>query len=213
MKKLILALAIIMSAATVLPVSVNADNVAKEQKQNRKDAQKNAKKRAKKLKKEGWQVQGSLDDEIALTKHCQKLAEFGGNGTEVIGEVMGKKKVRVAVSEARAEAVRKYAEEQHMAVKGKITDAVGDMSEVEIENFMNAFTALYTTEIKGELQQSLQYVRERNGLYDVQVFFVVDIDKANSAAVRALKQTAEKQKLAIEVARSIEEWINDDSSN
>lgn len=213
MKKLILALTIILgasSAMTTLAADPSSKEQQKEMKQKQKKAEKTAKKHAKEFKKAGWEIQGSVDLETALINHTKQLKAFGGPAREVTGQSLGKKSSRIAVAEARSEAIRQYVEEQHMAVKGKIVDELGDMSEVERENFLNAYEAIYSTELKGEMQSSVKMLRKQGDRYDAQVLFLIDEEGAHSAAVRSMQRAAEQQQISLDIAKRISDWINED---
>lgn len=203
MKKIIM---IIMALCLIAPAAM-ADLTPKQE----KICNKNAKDRAKQLKKEGYEIMGSLPLQDALYKHFAKM-EMGA--TEQIGNGHSKSQNngrQMCLTYAMAE----YASKAVSQIKGRsVTDSYGN--EVDTENdaefarFYAAYERLTQKEIKGELQESLTLMKKNpDGSYDFRMFMTVDEDKALARRQKALKEAAAETNLAQNYAKQVSEFVNE----
>lgn len=207
---LIMALAIV-----ALPMSIAARNddgtyTKKEMQRFEKDAQKQAKNMAKQLKKEGWKLNGSGDMQLMLERHMLKLAEFGGNGTEFVGNANDIKNLNSASRMARMAASTAYAEQSQMALKERIDGSDVILDSDQRQTLIAGYEARVAKELNGEITRSVElYKQNKNGTFDVRAFYVVDEEAARATKLRALRAEAEYMKLSTNIADQISKFVNE----
>lgn len=202
-------------AIFALPIASHAVNedgsyTKKEMQRFQKDAEKQAKKMAKELKKEGWKVNGSGDLEMMLQKHMLKLADFGGNGTEYVGNANNIQNLNSASRMARMAASTAYAEQSQMALKERIDGSDVIMDADQRQTLIAGYEARVAKELNGEITKSIElYKKNKNGTYDVRALYVVDEEAARSTKLRALRAEAEYMKLSTDIADQISRFVNE----
>lgn len=207
---LIMALAIV-----ALPMSIAARNddgtyTKKEMQRFEKDAQKQAKNMAKQLKKEGWKLNGSGDMQLMLERHMLKLTEFGGNGTEFVGNANDIKNLNSASRMARMAASTAYAEQSQMALKERIDGSDVILDSDQRQTLIAGYEARVAKELNGEITRSVElYKQNKNGTFDVRAFYVVDEEAARATKLRALRAEAEYMKLSTNIADQISKFVNE----
>lgn len=202
MKKLIIMLLAVMLA---VPATVMADS----SKTLRKQLEKEYKTKKKALEKEKWSNMGSRSMDVALLKHYDRLNEE--NTKEITGTGLAKSKNN-AYQMARNNATINYAGDASSALKGRImTDAFANGIETseEFDHFYAAYERLVEQEIKGEMEESLSIFRTTpDGRYEVNVYYVVNEDKASKARLRALENAMKESQAAQKYAEKLSEFVN-----
>jgi len=207
---LLVAIALLAMPVTVAARNEDGTYTKKEMQQFRKDAEKQAKKMAKTLKKEGWKINGSGDLELMLSKHMLKLTDFGGNGTEYVGNANDIRNLNSASRMARMAATTAYAEQCQMALKERIDGSDVILDSDQRQTLIAGYEARVAKELNGEIVKSLElYKKNKNGTYDVRAFFIVDEEAALSAKLRALRAEADYMKLSSEIADQISKFVNE----
>lgn len=206
MKKIIM---ILMALCLIAPAAM-AQHDALTPKQE-KLCNKNAKDRAKQLKKNGYEIMGSLPLQDALYKHFAKL-EMGASEQLGTGHSKSRNNGRqMCITYAMSE----YASKAASQLKGRsVTDSYGN--EVDTENdpefarFYAAYERLTQKEIKGELQESFTVIKTNpDGSYDFNMYFTVDENKAAQRRKKAMEAAAEESGLAQNYAKQVSEFINE----
>ncbi len=207
MKKIFM---ILMALCLIAPATIAQTLPALTPKQE-KLCNKNAKKRAKDLKKEGFDIMGSLPLEDALYKHMAKM-ELGA--TEQMGN--GKaKSMNNGRQMCLTFAMGEYASKASSQIKGRsYTDAAGN--EVDTENneefarFYAAYERLTQKEIQGELQESFTVVKKNpDGTSDFRMFFLVDENKASNRRLKAMKEAMAESNLNQEYGRQLSDYVSE----
>lgn len=202
MKKIIIMLLAVMLA---VPATVMADS----SKTLRKQLDKEYKTKKKELEKGKWNNMGSRSMDVALLKHYDRLNEE--NTKEITGTGLAKSKNN-AYQMARNQATINYAADAGSALKGRVmTDAFanGIESTEEFDHFYAAYERLVEQEIKGEMEESLAIFRTvPDGRYEVNVFYVINEDKASKARVRALENAMKESQAAQKYAEKLSEFVN-----
>ncbi|MDR0505982.1 MAG: hypothetical protein LBH32_04070 [Dysgonamonadaceae bacterium] len=172
-----------------------------------KQVEKEAKKEAKEKEKSGWKLlePGSL--ETVVKTHLLKSRY--GNMTEIVGTANMKKSINLGKTTARNNAVNEYAEGEKSMVKGKITSGIIDLNENQIENLAGGFERRVVAEISGELRLSYTlYKQNKDGSYDVQTIYLVDIEAEAKAKKRAMQLALEEAELASKYGDAISKFID-----
>lgn len=204
MKKILM---LLMALCLIAPTTMAQSLTPKQEKL----CNKNAKDRAKELKKQGFEIMGTLPLQDALYKHFAKM-ELGA--TEQIGNGHSKS-MNNGRQMCLTNAMSEYASKAASQIKGRsVTDAYGN--EVDTENdpefarFYAAYERLTQKEIKGELQESFTLVRKNaDGSSDFRMFFLVDENKALSRRQKAMKDAIEESNFAQNYAKQVSEFINE----
>lgn len=205
MKKIIM---ILMALCLIAPAAMAQNALTPKQE---KLCNKNAKDRAKQLKKQGYEVMGSLPLQDALYKHYAKL-EMGAGEQLGTGHSKSKNNGRqMCLTFAMSE----YASKAVSQIKGRsVTDQYGN--EIDTENdpefsrFYAAYERLTQKEIKGELQESFTVMKQNpDGSYDFNMYFTVDEGKALARRQKAMKDAAAESGLAQDYARQVSEFVNE----
>ena len=207
MKKIIM---ILMALCLIAPAAMAQTSAALTPKQE-KLCNKNAKARAKQLKKDGFEIMGSLPLQDALYKHYAKL-ETGS--TEQMGTGHSKSQNN-GRQMCMTYAMTEYASKAASQIKGRsVTDSYGN--EIDTENdpefarFYAAYERLTQKEIKGELQESLTLMKKNpDGSYDFRMYFTVDEGKAAARRLKAMEAAAAETGLAQNYAKQVSEFINE----
>ncbi len=205
MKKIIM---LIMALCLIAPATFAQQALTPKQE---KLCNKNAKDRAKQLKKDGYEIMGSLPLQDALYKHFAKM-EMGASEQLGNGHSKSQNNGRQMCLTA---AMSEYASKAVSQIKGRsVTDSYGN--EVDTENdpefarFYAAYERLTQKEIKGELQESFTIVKKNpDGSYDFRMYFLVDEDKALSRRQKALKDAAAETQLAQDYAKQVSDFIKE----
>ena len=205
MKKIIM---ILMALCLLAPAASAQQALTPKQE---KICNKNAKDRAKQLKKEGFEIMGSLPLQDALYKHFAKM-ELGA--TEQMGNGHSKSQNngrQMCLTQAMSE----YASKAVSQIKGRsVTDAYGNEIDTEKDEefarFYAAYERLTQKEIKGELQESFTIMKKNpDGSYDFRMYMLIDENKAQARRKKAMQAAAEESKLAQDYARQVSEFINE----
>lgn len=209
MKKMALLMFVFVLFATPM---VNAQS-----KQLQKQLNKEYKLKMKEYAKGDWKVFGtSRTLEVALLLHYEKLADDGVK--EITTQTISTNK-NLAKDKLMMNACTKYAQEMGSNIKGRIN---GDMASRltpeeldEFEHFYAAYENNVTAEIKGELHNTFCIYREikHNGVpaYEFEAYFIVDIDEASAARVRAFENAAKESAVAQKYAEKVSEFIRNGS--
>ncbi len=197
-------------ALAMVAVPANAQN-----KQLEKQLKKEYKLKMKDYAKGDWKVFGtSRTLEVALLLHYEKLADDGVK--EITTQTVSTNK-NLAKDKLMMNACTKYAQEMGSNIKGRITADMGSrLTPEELEEFEHFYAAYensVSAEIKGELHNTFCIYREikHNGVpaYEFEAYYVVDMDAASKARIRAFqnaaKESAVAQKYADQVSKFIEE--------
>lgn len=197
-------------ALAMVAVPANAQN-----KQLEKQLKKEYKLKMKEYAKGDWKVFGtSRTLEVALLLHYEKLADDGVK--EITTQTVSTNK-NLAKDKLMMNACTKYAQEMGSNIKGRITADMGSrLTPEELEEFEHFYAAYensVSAEIKGELHNTFCIYREikHNGVpaYEFEAYYVVDMDAASKARIRAFqnaaKESAVAQKYADQVSKFIEE--------
>lgn len=205
MKKIMM---LIMALCLIAPAAIAQQALTPKQE---KLCNKNAKTRCKQLKKEGYEIMGSLPLQDALYKHYAKM-ELGASEQMGNGHSKSQNNGRqMCLNSAMAE----YASKAVSQIKGRsVTDSYGN--EVDTENdpefarFYATYERLTQKEIKGELQESFTIVKKNDdGSYDFHMYLLIDEDKALARRQKALKQAAAETNLAQDYAKQVSEFVNE----
>lgn len=209
MKKMALLMFVFALFAT--PV-VNAQN-----KQLEKQLKKEYKLKMKEYAKGDWKVFGtSRTLEVALLLHYEKLTNDGVK--EITTQTISTNK-NLAKDKLMMNACTKYAQEMGSNIKGRITgDMASKLTPEELEEFEQFYAAYennVSAEIKGELHNTFCIYREikHNGVpaYEFEAYFIVDIDAASAARIRAFENAAKESAVAQKYAEKVSEFIRNGS--
>jgi hypothetical protein len=218
MKKLFI---ILMAALFVLPMTsvstqLEAQNpFAKELEKQRK---KQYKSKIKEYKKEAWKIFGSTKSvDVALLEHYNELFEKGDQVYELVGIAAKFKSKEVGRQMALNSASYTYAQSAKSFVQGRVTTELGGdgvNAQQEFDKFYAAYERLVSSEIKGELKESYAIIRDlKDGTFEMQVYYIVDQDRAakirESAMAQALKESQMAQEHAEKVSNFIREGFNE----
>ena len=191
---------------------VNAQN-----KQLEKQLKKEYKLKMKEYSKGDWKVFGtSRTLEVALLLHYEKLTNDGVK--EITTQTISTNK-NLAKDKLMMNACTKYAQEMGSNIKGRITgDMASKLTPEELEEFEQFYAAYennVSAEIKGELHNTFCIYREikHNGVpaYEFEAYFIVDIDAASAARIRAFENAAKESAVAQKYAEKVSEFIRNGS--
>lgn len=172
-----------------------------------KEAKKTAKKKAKELAKDGWKIEQSTTLEEAIAKHNASIKENGL--TEKLGTANGMKTRSICRKKIEVDVPKSYAQSQSIVLKGVLDGKDRNVEEDTSEDFINAFEGKYAMEVAGELVESFSIYRQNyNGTYDMQIFYLVDPEKAHAAKLRAAKYAMELEELDEQWCKKISERVN-----
>lgn len=94
-------------------------------------------------------------------------------------------------------------------MKGVLDGKDRSIEEETSEDFINTFEGRYAMEVAGELVESYSIYRKNyNGTYDMQIFYLVDPQKAHAAKIRAAKYAMELEELDEQWCKKISERVN-----
>lgn len=209
--KLLIAVLVFATPLTISAGEKESEYTKKELKEFDKAAKKDAKKQVKRQNKEKWVYNGSGDLERKVYNHLKKLVDYGGKCEELIGNAQNIRSVSLAGTSARMDAITTYAENSGLAIKARIEGMDSKINEEQTERLIRAYEAKLAKELNGELRQSYEVYRQnKDGNYDVNVYYLIDEETAKKAKIRALKSEAEIQKLELEIADEISKFVNEE---
>lgn len=168
----------------------------------------------KEYKKENWKLFGSSRSlDVALLTHYDKLNNLGEDGREVLGIASKFKSKNVGKQMAVNNACLTYAQQAGSHVKGRVvSDMSGDGvdADQEFDHFYAAYERLVEKEIKGEMQESYSIIRDnRDGTFEMQVFFIVSEKAATQARIRALENAAKESAAAQKYAQKVADFVRE----
>lgn len=218
-------LSIILAIATVAFVgSVNAD--AGTNHILKKALKKEYKTKMKDYKKGGWELYGSSRSlDVQLLTHYEKLNQ--DNVSEIVGVASKVANKAVGHQVAINDACRTYAQQAGSYVKGRVvSDLAADGEDVntEFDHFYAAYERLVESEIKGELVESYSIVRQigvdktkkkddnkkaSKPVYEMQTYFIVDVEGATAARIRAFENAAKESAAAQKYATKVSDFIKE----
>lgn len=145
------------------------------------------------LKKEGWKIlDNSGTPEIALLEHWQKLD--GGDMMEVVGIVSNTKSLNTGQQIAINNAYISYAQQSAHKIRGMVVSEInsGIENKADKEEFYAAYQREIEKEIRNDLRKSFSIYRVNpDGSYDVRIYFLLDLIKAEEAQKRAISNSVE----------------------
>ena len=205
MKKLIM----FLMAICLLAPHVDAQNKTLE-----KARKKEYKTKMKEYQKENWKLFGSTRSlDVALLTHYDKLNNLGEDGHEIVGIASKFKSKNVGKQMAINNACLTYAQQAGSQVKGRIvSDMAGDGidADSEFDNFYAAYERLVEKEIKGEMKESYSIIREnRDGTFEMQVYFIVSESAASEARIRAMEAAAKESAAAQKYAQKVADFVRE----
>lgn len=172
----------------------------------------------KEYNREGWKLAGSSKTlEVALLEHYEKLKD--PKNEELVGEVSQCKSLNVCKQAAYNNALITYANLAGSTLKGRVvSDLNVDQSseDGEFDKMYAAYERLVQQEVKGILTESYAIVKEKGGMKQYKVFFLVNEEKASVARLRALERAAQESAAAQKYATKIADFVRkgfDTSSN
>ena len=197
MKKIIL----ILVAAAIAVTSVSAQSKKDQQvaKSKATDASKNLKKEKFKTL-DGASPYYDLED-IYLQERAGK--------TVLIGTGTGKS-LKMARIEASSDARNQYATNSSAMVKGRIVNNDTKLGEEEINDLISSYETLVLEEIKNVLKEALVLKKEsKSGDVEVRSFWVVDIEAAHEARMKALKNAMDELQMTQKYGSEVSNWIDE----
>lgn len=205
-------LSVVIVTCGVIPV--HAQQAKTSTKVQMKAAEKAGKSRAKSLKKEKWLTDSAEPMESIIMHHLLKTENYGGTGSEYVGNAQAVKNTMLGGRMARSDVRTQYADMNKAMVKGRINDQSQSISEDQAETFIAAYETMVMQEFDGDLQQSYSIYRQtKDGKYEVRVYFILDEVKASKARIKALKHAADEAKIAQQIADDMSKFINDGFKN
>lgn len=195
MKKIII---LIMTALSL------AGTVSAQTKQQIKDAKKVAKERT----KDGWKVLETASLESLIIKE-QTAINNGLKG--IIGTANNKRSLNFGKTTARNNALNEYAELWgNSMLRARINTDLNDIADEQRENLVTGYERLVMQEIKGELNAIYTLYRiNKDGGFDVEMHFLVDIDSAYENRKKALERAFEEAGLAHKYGEGVSDFINE----
>lgn len=187
---------------------------AQNSKTMQKEAKKEYKRMMKRMKDEGWKIYGSgRSDEMTLLTHLEKLNDPNDETHVIMGTCTQCKSKNVGNQMCMNAACVIYANEAGLQLKGRIAnDMRGDAinPDAEIDNFYSAYSSKVEKEIRGELVRSYGLIREnKNGTYEMEVYYLLSEDKAAKARKRAFEQAAEESKAGQDYGEQIRKYVEE----
>lgn len=179
-----------------------------------KALQKEYKQKMKDLKNKNWELFGSSRSlEVALLTHYEKLNRLGDEGREEVGIASKFKSKSVGHQMAINDACVKYAQKAGSHIKGRIvSDQQGDgiTTDTELDNFYAAYERLVEKEIKGEMKESFNVIRDLgDGTFEMQSYFIIDEATASKARMRAMENAIRESELARKHAQKVSDFVRE----
>lgn len=197
MKKIIL----ILVAAAIAVTSVSAQS-----KKDQQVAKSKATDAAKNLKKEKFQTLDGASPYYDLEDIY--LQERAGK-TVLIGTGTGKS-LKMARIEASSDARNQYATNSSAMVKGRIVNNDTKLGDEEINDLISSYETLVLEEIKNVLKEALVLKKEnKNGNVEVRSFWLVDIEAAHEARMKALKNAMDELQMTQKYGSEVSNWIDE----
>ena len=207
MKKILVA---ILALSFLAVPAMNAQS-----RQLKKQLKKEYKLKIKKYSKEDWEVFGtSRTLEVALLMHYDKLND--GEKREIVVHATSTNK-NIGKEKLLANACSQYAQSMGSNVKRRIVSDMGSKISpeelAEFEAFYSAYENNVAAEIKGELYNTFCLYRDvkLNGTaaFEFEGYFIVDIDAATQARIRAFENAARESAAAQRYAEQVSEFIKE----
>jgi len=199
MKKVFLIAFLIMGIASI----TTAQN-----KQLEKAWAKQTKEKIKELKKEGWKINDpSKTIEVALLEHNDKVNSKGFR--QYVGRATCTDDVSLCAEFATMDAGATYATYVSSFIKGNADRLNSKIGKVQTSTIISGFERLVQSEIKNVLQESYALVKQNGAEYQYQIAYIVNEDEAHKATMNALKNALDENKVSIEVANEISDFVND----
>lgn len=211
MKKI---LVILLAVMTIMPQTLSAQSKALN-----KALKKQYTAKKKEFKKESWKLFGSSRTiDVCLLTHYEKLNELGEEGEEIVGyaTVSSGRHKNLLKQNAMTNACNTYARNSGSHIKGRVASDMGltDEEKSEFEHFYAAYEGLVDKEIRGELKESFTVIKEvSKNQVDMQVFYIVDIDAATKARIRAFENAAKESAVAQKYAEKVSDFIREGFEN
>ena len=181
-------------------------------KQLDKAVKKSVKARQKETKRGKWNLTGtSLPLKMALDRHYRNM--LGNNLEEIVASVGMCQSLNVCSQQAQNNALTFYASAAGSHIRGRVVsdmfnNASADVPE-EFDRFYAAYERLVSQEIKGEVQFSIAFERPNASGREYQAVYLVDIDKAASARMRALQLAVQETEMAQRYADKVSEFVRE----
>lgn len=169
------------------------------------------------LTQAGWQLHGSA--RTLRGKLAEHYARIDANPDlyEVTGTSTGCRSITVCRASAFNAACVEMATKMGQDLKGKTMRDMG-MDEgaelpAEYNRFQEACISRFQGAIKGELEESIALIRKgTDGLNSYEILFLVNKQSARRQRTQAIKDALDTSKLQQKYAKSVEDFINDDSN-
>lgn len=207
-------LVILLAVMTLMPLTLSAQSKALN-----KALKKQYTEKKKEFKKEGWKLFGSSRTlDVCLLTHYDKLNSLGDEGEEVMGTatVSSARHKNLLKQAAMTNACNNYARNSGSHVKGRVASDMGltDEEKSEFEHFYAAYEGLVDKEIRGELKESFTVIKEvSKDQVDMWVFYIVDVNAATKARIRAFENAAKESAVAQKYAEKVSEFIKEGFEN
>ena len=187
---------------------------AQNSKTMQKEAKKEYKRMMKRMKDEGWKIYGSgRSDEMTLLTHLQKLNDPNDETQVIMGTCSQCKSKNVGNQRCMSSACVTYANEAGVQLKGRIAEdmnADANNADVEFDRFYAAYSSKVEKEIRGELVRSYGLIREnKNGTYEMEVYYLLSENKAAKARKRAFEQAAEESQAGQDYGEKIRKYVEE----
>lgn len=201
MKKIMIMLCLLLGIGT----TVEAQNKALE-----KANAKMYKTKLKEFKQGGWKLSGnSKTIEVVLLEHYDKLNDPANS--EQVGQVTRFSSLNAGKQMAYNNALNQYASEAGSTIRGAVESEINidEMdAETEMNNMYAAFERIVEQEVGRALTESFTIIRGEGNNKQMEVFFIVNEDKAEEFRQKAFKRAIEESELAQEHAQQISDFVN-----
>ena len=127
----------------------------------------------------------------------------------MIGTGTGKS-LKMARIEASSDARNQYATNSSAMVKGRIVNNDTKLGEEEINDLISSYETLVLEEIKNVLKEALVLKKEsKSGDVEVRSFWLVDIEAAHEARMKALKNAMDELQMTQKYGSEVSNWIDE----
>lgn len=206
---------LLMMLLAVLMLVPAAMAETKAEKNLRKLREKEIKEKIKEYKKGGWALLGSSRTfEVVLNQHYTKLDELAKKGRERDGQAQKCISKDAGLKLAQHNAHTAYAQDLGAEIKAKFVSDLAQSTkedDAKFETFYAGAIRNIEQELKNEMEYSYSvYVKNPDGTYDVQSFFIIDEDGAYRARMRALENSMKENEFARQNAQRISDFVNSD---
>lgn len=169
------------------------------------------------LTQAGWQLHGSTRTlRGKLAEHYAKI-DANPDLYEVTGTSTGCRSITVCRASAFNAACVEMATKMGQDLKGKTMRDMGvdEGAEMPVEynRFQEACISKFQGAIKGDLEESIALIRKgADGLNSYEILFLVDKQSVRRQRTQAIKDALETSQLQQQYAKSVEDFINDDTN-